>query len=277
MPPVRCTTAPPSNPPLSHMCPLPRPEMLALEAYAEGTRGAPGFHSLLISPPWCRDVLVYQTERGLCSCLCLLGKEWRAAFVCHYSHPEHPGMPFGLCQSPATLQRSVTTVFCDVLDSCVTAYTGDTSSLLRHAKEHVVPLRRFSPAFTLICLQSWRPAFLRQLLDFWGARWAPLLYFLSTKFHCIPPSLLCTWVLRCCHAALIAGHSGHREALHRVMQSYWWPMVPADVPSYARACYARTRAKKPMQRLSAGVSHSRYQCLSRYTQLCQGTLFYLCF
>lgn len=29
---------------------------------------------MLVCLPWCRDVLVYQTERGLCSCSCSLGQ-----------------------------------------------------------------------------------------------------------------------------------------------------------------------------------------------------------
>lgn len=124
----------------------------------------------------------------------------------------------------------------------LSVYSGTWRSML-------FPFGRFSPASTLICLQSWRHAFLRQPLDFWGTRWVPLLCFLSAKFCCIPTSLRCTWVLQCCCAALMAGHGGHQEALHRVTQSYRWPMVPADVPSYVQACYVCTRAKKQMQRL----------------------------
>lgn len=86
------------------------------------------------------------------------------------------------------------------------------------------------------------------------------LYFLNAKFCCIPASLLCTWVLQHCHAALIVGHSGHQEALHQITQSYWWLMVPANVPSYVQACYACTWAKKQMQRLQ-GLSHSPHPCL----------------
>lgn len=133
--------------------------MVALEVYTEGGERQ-GF--IRRSSPCHGAGMCWFTKlRGAYALACVRwGKEWRAAFVCEYGHLEHAGVPFGLCQSPATLQRSVTAFFRDFLDSCVTAYLGDTFNLLRHVEEHVVPVWRFSPASTLICLQSQRRAFL---------------------------------------------------------------------------------------------------------------------
>lgn len=112
----------------------------------------------------------------------------------------------------------------------------------------VIPVWRFSHTSALICLHSWRCACLWQTLDFWDTHWAPLFYFLFAKC-CIPVSLLCTWALQHCHAALMAGHSAHQEVLPRVTQSYcglWCLWISWAV---FRLVLPTRRAKKQMQRM----------------------------
>lgn len=75
---MRYTTAPPSFSPLSCsvLCHSQRwwPWRCRLRAVSLRLR------SVLVSLLWCRDVLVYQTERGLCSCLCSLGQGVESCF-----------------------------------------------------------------------------------------------------------------------------------------------------------------------------------------------------
>lgn len=123
-----------------------------------------GFHLVLVSPPWCRGVLVYQTERVLSPLLVLVGQRGESC-LCECSLQDYPGVPFGLCQSPAALQRSVTTVLHGFLGSSVTTYLGDTFSLLGHMEEHVVPIWRYSPASTLFCKAGDVPSS--------GSHWTP--------------------------------------------------------------------------------------------------------
>lgn len=146
-----CVTAPPSSFPLGHTCPLPWPEMVALEVYTEG-----GEHQGFIrcsSPHHGTEMYQFTKLRGayaparICQ-----GKEWRAAFG-ECGHLEYPGVPFGLCQCPATLQGSVTTVFSDLLDGCVPAYLGDTPSLLEvhRGTSHLCSGCSFLPPPSSVC------------------------------------------------------------------------------------------------------------------------------
>lgn len=58
--------------------------------------------------------------------------------------------------------------------------------------------------------------------------------------HPCQPFLHTVMLLQRGHATLMAGHSGHQEALHQVTQRYLWPVVPVDVLSYVQACLACT-------------------------------------
>uniref|UniRef100_A0A8C5QSG8 Gypsy retrotransposon integrase-like protein 1 n=1 Tax=Leptobrachium leishanense TaxID=445787 RepID=A0A8C5QSG8_9ANUR len=73
------------------------------------------------------------------------GDEWKTAFRSRYGHYEYMGMPYGLCNAPATFQRFLNDVFRDILDSYIIIYLDDIliySEDLKAHREHVKTVLR---------------------------------------------------------------------------------------------------------------------------------------
>ena len=48
-------------------------------------------------------------------------------FTCPYGTYAFRRMPFGLCNAPATFQRCMTSIFCDLIEDCVEVFMDDFS------------------------------------------------------------------------------------------------------------------------------------------------------
>uniref|UniRef100_A0A8C5MTM1 ribonuclease H n=1 Tax=Leptobrachium leishanense TaxID=445787 RepID=A0A8C5MTM1_9ANUR len=62
--------------------------------------------------------------------------EWKTAFNTRYGYYEYLGMPYGLCNAPATFQNFVNDVFRDLLDVCVVVFLDNILIYSNTLKDH---------------------------------------------------------------------------------------------------------------------------------------------
>ena len=69
----------------------------------------------------------------------------------------------------------------------------------------------------------------------------------------VPRSMVVS-VLKLCHDSPLAGHSGQKKTLVRVLRSFWWPTVRVDVRKFVESCTGCKRNKTVRQK-PAGLLH----------------------